>query len=454
MSNPHVSASKLLSRLFSKGYRRHWLNGNNMDNITPTQEIFCALDTICKNSGLSIDDLIITELSPEIPLYTAERNELGVFPSKVFPIDIPVDGSGIVTSFPLLQKTRDYARCVVGIYEFYCCYDKDNIVEFTRKGPERIQFWTIRGRQDYYPISIPALVIKKQDYSKFHKIILKRGRIHKKVDAPILPKNMLSDLYENTIGFLKRGHEAYKKYNIPFKRGVILAGPPGNGKTLICRWLIDLCKKHRLLTKVVTFQEYRNTMSACGGIDYLFNPFGKGKKGIIFFDDLDVLLTDRKTGNAGVLDFLSGLDGIHVREGVVFVFATNEIAGLDEAAIRPNRIDLFLRMNAPDIELRKEFINKKFPKEIIEKIDLEKLANETDEISFAELEEIRRLFCIDLIEKRDIDLDRIINLFKFHRKEFPGKSFGFRNTIEEEAEYPESFTSGYFPTNPNEDFEF
>jgi intein/homing endonuclease len=832
-----------------------------MENITPTTEVICAINTICKENNLAVDDLLLIEASADMFLYTAERNEIGIFSSKIFPIEIK---SKEGESFSLLQKTRDYMRCVVGICEFYCCYDKNNLAEFTREGPERIYFWSIRGRQDYYPIMVPAVVIRKQDYCRFHKIISRRSRLHKKVEPPVMPKNMLNDLYENTIGFLKRGHEVYKKYNIPFKRGVILAGKPGNGKcvnvnttvftdkgmlpighfieknnikeneiadekvgvfgingkeftnkiynggkkktkkiltsmgfelectpnhkvittdgmdiiwkksedlkpgdyvavprgmnlfgkdtnlnyafephkfsdkrketkipktltidlayflgilsgdgclsvdnvilfagtelvdkfdflckklfnnnvysrqdkrskninvtlgnarlkrfinniglknakacekevptcilvspkimvkaylqglfdtdgwstkttvgfascsekmakmvhviltnfgiisklryrkndksgswdvcvsgaevikfydrigfaldrkqnnkqyvpkisntnvdivpfdkdffkkemadcgkfcraihrefdrykrgtrkpshakakkiidtlkssklkkiarddifwdkiktiensvaevadfyvpktnsfaaggfinhnTLACRWLIDLCKKNRILTKVVTFQEYRNTMSACGGIDFLFNPFQKGRKGIIFFDDLDLLLTDRKSGNSGVLDFLSGLDGIHVREGVVYVFATNEIEGLDEAAIRPNRIDLFLRMNPPVVELRQEFIRKKFPLEIMSKISEEKLIEETDGVSFAELEEIRRLFCIDLIEKREIDLDRIINIFKFHRKNFPGKTFGFKNNIEEEIEQDYSY---------------
>ena len=413
---------------------------NNMYSsfsISPSEELISALQTICKHNNLSSDELIMTSIIKEIHMYSPEeRNDTGIFYSKSIPIEIDLPGelkTDEMKTLALFQRGTDN-KCNTGIEEMYCAYDENDIGKFSVNGPSKITFWIIKGVQEVYPVFMPAFVFRKQDYPKFHKIILKRSMFHKCVDAPILPANVLAEIYENTIGFLKRGHEIYKKYNIPFKRGIILAGSAGLGKTMCMRWLKELCKKNRLESKVVTYQEYRQVMSCNGGIDVLFHPFRKGKKGIVFFDDLDVLLTDRKTGNSGVLDFLSGLDGIQVREGIVYVFATNEIEGLDKAAIRPNRIDLFIRMKKPDDKLRLEFINKKFPQEILEKIDIDTLITETDDVSFAELEEIRRLFCIDLIESREIKLEKILNVFKTHRKEFPSRPFGFKDQISEEDE--------------------
>ena len=112
----------------------------------------------------------------------------------------------------------------------------------------------------------------------------------------------------------------------------LLTGSPGNGKTMACRWIWEACRQRRWEYRLVTPDSYR----AARAHDSIEELFSVDRRGIIFFDDMDLALRDREkvheTEDQAV--FLSAMDGITINEGVVFVFTTNCSPGPDRPRLQ------------------------------------------------------------------------------------------------------------------------
>ena len=212
------------------------------------------------------------------------------------------------------------------------------------------------------------------------------------------------------------------------------------GKTMSCKWLRQLCVNRNIDTEIVTLDKYKQAAGR-GNVLGLFKSDRRRPK-IVFFDDLDVMVRDRKDGNAEIGNFLTGLDGIETREGIVYVFTTNYIEELDDAFVRPGRIDLFVAFASPNETLRRAFVTKVFDDEL-KHIDVEELVKQTNEYSFAEIEEIRKLLCFQLLQGKAPNLEEALELFKKHREEFKERAqFGFNKMSKDDDD------SGYYDDSP------
>lgn len=344
-----------------------------------------------------------------------------------------------------------YSRHLYGLNEFIFYEPKVSSEPVLKR--DNIKFWRFNDEKDFQSLSW-VYFIEKKNLKKFYKYSLTIKQRGKKIDPPILPKGMLQEIYDNSIGFLLGGRDSkslYEEYNIPFKRGLLLCGKPGSGKTLTLKWLKYLCQKHDFAYKIVTMPQYERTRQN-GDIKEIFT-LHKNKPGIIFFDDMDVMVQSRASGKSGDLQtFLTNLDGINGNEGVVYIFTTNFVKELDGAFVRPGRIDLFLTFKEPSKSLRTRFIKEKFNTKMLEVIDLEKMIEKTNDRTFAEIEEIRKLIALELIKNKKIDVDNIFNLFEKHRKDFEAREeFGFNKLSEDDSELGED---PFYPSEcePEQDF--
>jgi SpoVK/Ycf46/Vps4 family AAA+-type ATPase len=153
--------------------------------------------------------------------------------------------------------------------------------------------------------------------------------------------------------------------------------------------------------------------------DELEELFRVYDRGVIFFDDIDLALSDRtmvKDPEEQSL-FLTTLDGMKVKSNVVFVFTTNcPHEMIDRAFRRPGRIDLALSFKLPDAELRRQLV-RRWHQDIRDHLVEDLVVAATDGNSFAEIEEIKNQLIMQFLNNGVWDWDRTLRQFHLGRNE-------------------------------------
>jgi hypothetical protein len=158
----------------------------------------------------------------------------------------------------------------------------------------------------------------------------------------ILPPGVLDDLARHVVG-IGTHREALRAAGRHLKRGVLLYGPPGSGKTLTVRHLLSETPG---ITAVVLAGDSIRFVTQAAELARAMQP------AIVVLEDVDLIATDRSLSVGpqpllfAMLDALDGLDG---DADVAFVLTTNRVDVLEHAlADRPGRIDLAVEIPLPD----------------------------------------------------------------------------------------------------------
>ncbi len=295
---------------------------------------------------------------------------------------------------------------------------------------EEIRFVRVRFHYEDRPNvwGLDFIAVDRKDYRRLYRIALRCRRDSEPPSIPpVLPQDQVDQLWKNTIGYLVGTNvDRIKAYGGRAKRGVLLTGAPGNGKTMACRWIWEACRQRRWEYRLVTPDNYRQARAH----DHIQELFSVDRRGIVFFDDMDLALRDRETVHEteDQAVFLSALDGIAVHEGIVFVFTTNCALDLiDRAFKRPGRIDVVLHFKPPDRPLRRELIQR-WHNDILKSISVERAVSTTEGYSFAEVEELKNLLVMHFMDSSSWDWDWALKQFDINRAELstrPQRSVGF-----------------------------
>lgn len=215
-----------------------------------------------------------------------------------------------------------------------------------------------------------------------------------------------------------KNQKEYSQKGIRQIKGIILEGPPGNGKTLFAKALASETNLKFVATKGADFQSAMMSMGA-RKIKSLFKKARKHKPCIIFIDEFDGIGERRNYAGTGVdkennriiTAMLNEMDGFDSQDGILVIAATNSYNSLDPALIRPGRFDLKFNISNPDFNTRIKLIDLYTKKKKLSKeIKKEKLAETFENLSCAAIETIlNEAMMISIMNKQsDITEENII----------------------------------------------
>ena len=260
-------------------------------------------------------------------------------------------------------------------------FDLQNNSEIDENYENKINYSTwIKSNDTFKPI-IDSQIEKKLDPG-FYSVQTDSngGLICKKItldsDSLICFENSVFSDLNNEISKFWNLKNKFEDNNIIHKRGILLEGPAGNGKSSLITLLIkELIKNNGIAFIVKNAEHFYNTSLF---LKTIFRKIEKDTPIITIIEDID-LIPDYIIPE--LLDFLDGKSSINHS---VCIMTTNNSSNLSPALLRPSRVDKRYILNSPNEELRKTYFKSRNIKEDL----IDKYVENTKGFSFAKLKEL------------------------------------------------------------------
>jgi SpoVK/Ycf46/Vps4 family AAA+-type ATPase len=255
---------------------------------------------------------------------------------------------------------------------------------------ERVQYtqWLKRSNNTFYPTDNS----KTQDMldsgiynicfnpDQGYYLLKKEMNLDELIQLPSPEAQLAIDL----IKFFWTRRDKFKEYNYAYKRGILLYGVPGGGKTsiinLLCKHLTeDLNGVVFTLTNDDDLGRYSKFMPE------VYRVIEKDRPIITIIEDIDGLCQNKETETK----LINLLDGLEQLENIVYLATTNYTERLSERIMnRPNRFDRRIEVKSPNAECRRIYFEKKLKPADLAEIDIENWVTQTERMTMAQLGEV------------------------------------------------------------------
>ncbi len=188
--------------------------------------------------------------------------------------------------------------------------------------------------------------------------------------------------------------DVFEHMDAEVPKGILMSGPPGTGKTLMAKAVARESESNFISVKGPEFFS-KWVGESEKAVRETFRKARQAAPTIIFFDEIDALAprrgasSDSNVSERVISQLLTELDGLEDLHDVVVLAATNRPDLIDPALMRQGRFDRHIMVEKPDKEARKEIFKVHTRnKPLADDVNLDVLANKTDDMSGADIASI------------------------------------------------------------------
>lgn len=283
--------------------------------------------------------------------------------------------------------------------EFIFAVDDESILTFIKEMIDKERKFMLHG--------ITVLTDTEEGLERSKEEITKQ--IHR--DDVLLADNVKKDIFRSIDEFFSKSGTFFKMYDIPYKRGILLYGNPGNGKTTLVKSIAGSVDAPVVYWQIT---EYTSSYS----IDEVFQTTKKLAPVILIIEDIDSMPYECRSF------FLNTLDGATTKEGIFLIGTTNYPEKIDPALInRAGRFDRAYEIKQPSKKLRREYLTNKQVVQFVDENKIDYIAEKTKGLSIAQLNELYMSMALEWHYEKKVDVDKIIEELKENHKKTMKQDF-------------------------------
>ncbi|NEW07873.1 ATP-binding protein [Paenibacillus sp. SYP-B3998] len=216
----------------------------------------------------------------------------------------------------------------------------------------------------------------------------------------IMKDDVKTTIYRSIDQFFAEDRSFFQEYQIPYKRGILLYGKPGNGKTTLVKSIAGSVK-----APVAYWQITEHTCS--DSIQEVFQAAANMAPMILVIEDIDSMPERARSY------FLNILDGATSKEGIFMIGTTNYPEKIDPALMnRAGRFDRAYEIKLPDTELRLTYLKQKGLNKFLTEDLVKVTAKLTGGFTFAQLNELYVSAVLEWHYEQAVNIESLVKTMK------------------------------------------